>query len=128
MKQLRRIRCVEDDSDIRNILDWSLSKLGGYEVCLCNSGDSALSKVKSFLPDLLLLDVMMPGLTGPQTLLAMREQNLLVDTAVLFLTAKSMRDELDSLLKLNVHGIIIKPFDPVKLPVQIHTYWVNDDE
>jgi DNA-binding response OmpR family regulator len=128
MRQLRKIMCVEDDTDIRSILDWSLSKLGGYEVCLCDSGEAAMSQVKSFVPDMLLLDVMMPGLSGPQTLLAMRDQNLLTDTAVLFLTAKSMRDELDSLMKLNVNGIIIKPFDPMKLPVQIRAYWATDDD
>jgi DNA-binding response OmpR family regulator len=119
--------CVEDDADIRNILGWSLRHLGGYEVCLCESGEAALSQVKTFLPDMLLLDVMMPGLSGTQTLLAMREQNLMTDTLVFFLTAKSMRDELDSLMKFNVNGVIVKPFDPVKLPDQIRAYWSAHD-
>jgi CheY-like chemotaxis protein len=127
MTKLAKIMCVEDDVDIRNILGWSLRNLGGYEVCLCESGETAISQVKTFLPDMLLLDVMMPGLSGPQTLLAMREQNLLTDTLVFFLTAKSMRDELDSLMKFNVNGVIVKPFDPVKLPDEIRAYWITHD-
>jgi two-component system, OmpR family, response regulator len=123
MTQLRKIMCVEDDPDIRNILGWSLHNIGGYEVCLCDSGESALFHVKTFLPDMLLLDVMMPGLSGPQTLLALRDQGFLSGTTVLFLTAKSMQYELESLMELDVSGVIVKPFDPILLPNQISAYW-----
>jgi CheY-like chemotaxis protein len=94
MRELRRVMCVEDDPDIRMILEFSLTALGAYQVCLCSSGQSALAHAPVFKPDLLLLDVMTPGLTGPQTLAALRTQPDMKRVPVVFLTAKAMSDVL----------------------------------
>ena len=74
MSELRRVMCVEDDPDIRMIIEFSLATLGGYQVCLCPDGRAALTQAPNFKPDLVLLDVMMPGLSGPETLAALRKQ------------------------------------------------------
>jgi CheY-like chemotaxis protein len=123
MNELRRVMCVEDDPDIRMILNFSLSQVGGYEVCCCNDGHSALARVVSFQPDLVLLDVMMPGLTGPETLEALRSLPSMQGVPVVFMTAKALPEELEVLLSHGATGIIVKPFDPMTLPTNIRLYW-----
>lgn len=118
-----RVMCVEDDPDIRMILDFSLQRLGGYELCLCASGHEALARVADFAPEFVLLDVMMPGLSGPQTLAQLRELPAMRGVPVVFLTAKAMLDEVEALLEHGATGIIVKPFDPVTLPNDIRIYW-----
>jgi len=123
MSELRRVMCVEDDPDIRMIIELSLSNLGGYEVCLCASGSAALAQAPLFRPELVLLDVMMPGMSGPQTLAALRHLPVMHGVPVVFLTAKAMPDEVEDLLKYGATGVIVKPFDPVTLPQDIRIYW-----
>lgn len=123
MSELRRVMCVEDDPDIRMILEFSLVTVGGYEVCMCASGQSALLQAPGFKPDLVLLDVMMPGLSGPQTLAVLRGQTGMKGVPVVFLTAKAMPDEVEELLQYGASGVIVKPFDPVTLPQDIRIYW-----
>ena len=123
MSELRRVMCVEDDPDIRMILDFSLATVGGYQVCLCPGGQSALAQAPGFKPDLVLLDVMMPDLSGPETLAALREQPGMRGVPVVFMTAKAMPDEVEALLQYGATGVIVKPFDPVTLPQDIRIYW-----
>ena len=119
MEEFKRVMCVEDDPDIRMILEFSLQQLGGYELLLCPGGHEALAKVDAFAPQLVLLDVMMPQLSGPQTLEQLRKKDIMRGIPVVFLTAKAMRDEVESLLEYGATGIIVKPFDPVSLPKDI---------
>jgi CheY-like chemotaxis protein len=123
MTQLQRVMCVEDDPDIRMILEFSLATVGGYEVFMCAGGQLAIDQAPSFKPDLVLLDVMMPGLTGPQTLAALRAQPGMAGVPVVFVTAKAMPDEVEELLQYGATGVIVKPFDPVRLPQDIRIYW-----
>lgn len=123
MNQLRRVMCVEDDADIRMILDFSLASVGGYEVQCCASGREALQKAPDFHPELVLLDVMMPDLTGPETLQALRRLPCMTGVPVVFLTAKAMPDELEELLQHGATGLIVKPFDPMSLPQDLLPYW-----
>lgn len=123
MNELRRVMCVEDDPDIRMIIEFSLVSLGGYEVYLCSDGRSALAHAPSFLPDLVLLDVMMPDLSGPETLAALRLQPKMKGVPVVFVTAKVMPNEVEALLQYGATGVIVKPFDPVTLPKDIRIYW-----
>jgi CheY-like chemotaxis protein len=123
MSELRRVMCVEDDPDIRMIIEFSLATLGGYQVCLCPDGRTALAQVPNFKPDLVLLDVMMPGISGPETLAALRGQVEMAGVPVVFMTAKAMPDEVEELLQYGATGVIVKPFDPVTLPQDIRIYW-----
>lgn len=123
MDELQRVMCVEDDPDIRTILEFSLGRLGGYTLCMCSSGSEALNNAAVFAPHLVLLDVMMPGMTGPETLQQLRSLEIMRGVPIVFLTAKAMRDELEELLQHGATGIIVKPFDPVSLPKDIHLYW-----
>jgi CheY-like chemotaxis protein len=74
-------------------------------------------------PDLVLMDVMMPGLDGPSTLKRMRGHALLADIPVIFLTAKVLPAEVARLLHLGALGVIGKPFDPLKLCDDVFSLW-----
>jgi len=123
MSELRRVLCVEDDADIRLIIEFSLATVGGYEVLACAGGRSALSQLEAFRPDLVLLDVMMPDLSGPQTLAALRELPAMQGVPVVFMTAKALPDELVDLLQHGATGVIVKPFDPMTLAQDIRPFW-----
>jgi CheY-like chemotaxis protein len=123
MTDLKRVMCVEDDPDIRMILEFSLVNVGGLEVCCCAGGRDALAQAPNFRPDLVLLDVMMPDLSGPETLTALRELPEMQGVPVVFMTAKAMPDEVEQLLQHGATGLIVKPFDPMTLARDIRPYW-----
>lgn len=123
MSELRRVLCVEDDPDIRLILEFSLATVGGLEVRCCAGGRAALAEAPAFRPDLVLLDVMMPGLSGPETLAALRELPVTRGVPVVFMTAKAMPDEVEQLLQYGATGLIVKPFDPMTLASDIRPFW-----
>ena len=123
MSGLQRVLCVEDDADIRMLVEFSLTRLGGYQVMACADGRSAIAAAQAFAPNLVLLDVMMPGMSGPETLAALRSLEALQHVPVIFLTAKAMLEEVEALLVHGATGVIVKPFDPVRLPEQVRMFW-----
>ena len=110
---------VEDDADIREIAEMSLSLSGEFEVTQCVSGEDALARVKDYTPDVILLDMMMPGLTGRQTLDEMRKMPHLENVPAIFMTARAQVAELDELRQSDAAAVISKPFDPMTLADQI---------
>jgi CheY-like chemotaxis protein len=97
--------------------------VGGFEVMCCPGGRAALQAAPEFLPQLVLLDVMMPDLSGPETLIALRALPCMQGVPVVFMTAKAMPDELEQLMEHGATGLIVKPFDPMTLPKDILPYW-----
>lgn len=120
-----KILYVEDEPDIQIIAKMSLEMLGGFEVCVCSSGAEALAKALGFLPDLILLDVMMPGMDGIETLRQLRLIPELVHIPVVFMTAKVNSQEVIKYYSYGAKAVIAKPFEPLKLPAQIQA--VLDD-
>jgi CheY-like chemotaxis protein len=120
---LRKVLFAEDDDDIRALIQFSLQDVGGLEVMACASGAQALEAVASYRPDLVLLDVMMPGLSGPETLESLRRLPVMQGVPVVFLTAKAMRNEIEGLLSLGATGLIVKPFDPMTLAQDLLPFW-----
>ncbi|HAL38061.1 MAG TPA: hypothetical protein DCP03_08045, partial [Polaromonas sp.] len=84
---LNRILYVEDEPDIRAVAQMALEAVGGFVVIACASGQEALSAAPQAQADLLLLDVMMPGMDGPNTLKALRALPATAQTPVIFMTA-----------------------------------------
>ncbi len=125
MAELQKIMYVEDEPDIQAIAELSLQVVGGFDVTLCGSGTEALDKAPDIVPDLILLDVMMPGIDGPTTLSKLREIDALKDTPVVFLTAKAMNTEVEELQALGAVAVIAKPFDPMTLPDKIREIWAE---
>lgn len=120
---LEKIMLVEDDGDIRTVAAMSLEMVGGLNVLACESGEAALDAIATFGPQLVLLDVMMPGMNGPEVLARMRASPQGAHVPVAFMTAKVQPEEIRALLALGVIDVIAKPFDPMTLPDQVKALW-----
>ncbi len=110
---------VEDDQDISIIARMALEEVGGFSVTVCASGEEALAAAPGLAPDLILLDVMMPGMDGPTTLAALRQVEGYGAIPVIFMTAKVMHSEMEEYKALGALGVIPKPFDPMTLADRI---------
>ena len=116
---IHKVLLVDDEDDIRTIGQVSLSRVGGWQTVLASSGADALLKAAAERPDLILLDVMMPGMDGPTTLARLRAQEATAATPVIFMTAKIQKQEVARYLELGAVGVIGKPFNPLTLPADI---------
>lgn len=123
MNELQRILYVEDEPDIRTIAQVALESVGGFMVRICASGEEALRELDAFAPDLILLDVMMPGMDGPTTLKLLQEKPGFEQTPVVFMTAKVQPAEIAQFKSLGALDVIPKPFDPMTLAEQIRQIW-----
>ena len=122
---LERILYAEDEPDIRAVATMALEILGGYEVMICNNGQEALRRVGGFQPNLILLDVMMPGLDGPATLQQLRANPFTAKIPVIFLTAKVQPSEVKQYQAMGALDVITKPFDPMMLSIQVQRLWAD---
>ena len=120
---LKKILYVEDEADIRTVAEVALESVGGLEVLMCPSGAEAIEKGAAFGPDLILLDVMMPGMDGPDTLEALAKIPGLENTPAIFLTAKALPAEIKRYRELGALDVIAKPFDPMTLADQVREIW-----
>ncbi len=123
MAELKRILHVEDDRSIQAVARLALETLGGFEVLSCLSGQDALDQVQGFNPDFILLDVMMPGMDGPETLSKLRELVDIEQIPVAFMTAKVQPQEIEQYRQLGAREVIVKPFDPMTLAAQVRDIW-----
>ncbi len=123
MSPLTKILYVDDEPDIRAIARLALEDVGGFTIETCKSGREALLRAPAFGPDLFLLDVMMPGMDGPETLRALRALPAFESTPVIFMTAKAMAPEIQKYKDLGALDVIPKPFDPMTLSDQIKAIW-----
>lgn len=123
MTQFERILHIEDDLSIQEIARVALEVLGGYRVLTCSSGAAGLAAVASFQPELILLDVMMPEMDGPETLRQLQQMPALADCPVVFMTAKIQPAEIDEYKRLGAADVIVKPFDPMALSDQLQRIW-----
>ncbi|SEP69430.1 Response regulator receiver domain-containing protein [Azotobacter beijerinckii] len=120
MNDLKKILHIEDDGLIQAIVKASLKAIGGLEVLCVSSGKEALEIVGDYSPDLILLDVVMPGMDGPETLKKLKEKIDMEHTPVIFMTAKVTPEEIEHYRTLGASGVIIKPFDPMTLHEEIN--------
>ena len=110
---------VDDDDDIREITMLALETVGGMQVVQASSGAEALARVQSFRPDVLLLDVMMPEMSGEELLVQLRANPDLSSTPCIFMTARVQANEISGLKDQGAVDVIQKPFDPMTLSDQI---------
>ena len=114
---------VEDEADIQTIAKLALESVGGFTVEICSSGLEAIQTAPTVAPDLILLDVMMPGMDGLETFKALREIPELADTPVIFMTAKVQPHEVAQYKETGVLDVVAKPFDPMTLSDTITSIW-----
>ena len=106
---------AEDDPDISALVALALGRVGGLEVTICGNGRAVLDLVPQHVPDLFLLDVMMPEMDGLETLawLALEPRTALIP--VIFMTARVRPCDLEAYYAKGAAGVIAKPFDPMTL-------------
>jgi two-component system OmpR family response regulator len=121
--RLRTVLYVDDEPDIREIVQLALGLSDELAVHICESGEQALAIIPQVKPDLVMLDVMMPGMDGPTTMRKMRAAPELADIPVIFMTAKAMPQEIMRFHDLGALGVIPKPFDPMRLTQQVFAMW-----
>jgi CheY-like chemotaxis protein len=114
-----RILHVDDEPDIRELVDMSLSLNPDFQVRACSSGPEAIKTAAEWLPDLILLDVMMPGMDGPATLTKLRQNRETSQIPVVFMTARAQAREIEQFIALGAQAVVSKPFDPMTLASEI---------
>ena len=120
---LKRILLLDDDPHILTIAKMALEKVGGFVVQTCSSSQEAVEQAPAFSPDMILLDVMMPGMDGFETLKALHALPETANTIVVFLTALVPPHAQARLKEMPDVETIAKPFDPMTLSETIVKIW-----
>ncbi len=115
----RRILIIDDEDDIRLVAGMSLETVAGWDVLLASSGKQGIERAATEHPDAILLDVMMPEMDGPTTLLKLKASGTTSQIPVLLLTAKVQGSDQVRFAEMGVAAILFKPFDPLTLARQI---------
>jgi two-component system phosphate regulon response regulator PhoB len=119
MDELAEILIVEDDATIRTILEMALLGAGFRRVRTAARGDEGLAEAKRLKPDLVLLDVMLPGLDGFSVCSRLRELPALAATRIILLTARTQTDDIVRGLSCGADDYVTKPFDRAVLLARI---------
>lgn len=112
---------VDDDADIATVVELCLELDSDFKVDSVRSGKEALHIAELWKPNVILLDYMMPEMDGPTTFRHLRKNETTADIPVIFVTAKSMQEDIDMLLGMGATGVVSKPFDPTTLAKDVKT-------
>ena len=123
MGGLNKVLYVEDDVYIRTTVGLVLEVIGRFDVRACGNGHDALLAARSFQPDLILLDMLMPELDGLETLRQLREQCGLHAVPVVFMTAQTSAAECERYADAGSIGVIPKPVVPLRLVSDLRGLW-----
>ena len=118
-----RILYAEDDQAIQAIAQVALGQVGGFDLRLCDTGQELLDTFADFAPDLVLLDFMMPGMDGLQTMRQLQRRADAHDIPIIFITARGQATNVNELMQAGALGVIQKPFDPMTLATRIRDMW-----
>jgi CheY-like chemotaxis protein len=121
-----RILVVDDTpANLQTIA--AILKEKGYRISVATNGRQALEVVEKVEPDLILLDVMMPGMDGPATLVRLRTDPATAHVPVVFVTARVQPREVLDYKNMGALDVVAKPFDPMTLPDQLRGIWEKYD-
>jgi len=109
-----RVVIADDDADIRDLVEFKL-RGAGFDVIAFADGEAALEAVLADVPDLVLLDVMMPKMTGTEVCAALRRNQATADVPVILLTARSQEVDVERGFDVGADDYMIKPFSPREL-------------
>lgn len=125
MPRLGRVLCVDDEEDILEIIKLCLEELPEVAVACCSRPREAVGRAREMRPDIVLLDVMMPGMSGLDVLKTMRQDADLADVPVALMSGRSWSSELADHRALGAVGILPKPFDPRSLAGDVVRLWMS---
>ena len=114
-----KVLMVDDEEDIRKVGRLSLESVGQFTTAVAASAEEGLGVAESFQPDVILMDMMMPGMDGLEALAIILSNDRLRHIPVVIMTAKVQRAEIALYLQRGAIGVIQKPFDPLTLPDQL---------
>ena len=115
---MAKILIAEDERDIRDLITFTLG-FAGYEVVAAANGEEAVTMARQEVPDLILMDVRMPRMTGYEACAAMKTDDRLKDIPVIFLSAKGQDSEIQAGLQAGAQEYLLKPFAPDQLTARI---------
>ena len=115
---MTKILIAEDEPDIRELVAFTL-RFAGYEVVAANNGEEAVQTASRELPDLILMDVRMPRMTGYDACRVMKANPDLADVPVVFLSAKGQETEIQTGLDSGAEEYLLKPFAPNQLTERV---------
>jgi CheY-like chemotaxis protein len=121
MAKISKILIAEDDGDIRELVKFSLRSLGGFEVVQATNGVEAVECARAEIPDLILMDVRMPKMTGYEACKELKEFDATKDIPVVFLSAKGQESEIQQGLAAGAEEYILKPFAVEELVNQVRS-------
>ena len=111
---MARILIAEDEPDIRELVAFTL-RFAGHEVTTTANGEEALQQASQLIPDIIIMDVRMPKMTGYDACRAMKADVMLKDIPVMFLSAKGQDSEIQAGLDVGAEEYLLKPFAPTQL-------------
>jgi DNA-binding response OmpR family regulator len=115
---MARIVIADDDADIRELVVFKL-RHGGHEVVPVGDGAAAVEACRNEKPDLVILDVMMPGMSGLEAARALREDGDLAGLPIIILTARAQESDIDQGFQAGADDYIVKPFSPRELAARV---------
>ena len=115
---MARILIAEDEPDIRELVAFTL-RFAGHEVTTTANGEEALHQATQIMPDIIIMDVRMPKMTGYDACRAMKADNTLKDIPVVFLSAKGQDSEIQTGLDAGAEEYLLKPFAPTQLAERV---------
>ena len=125
MTELTKILHIEDEPEILQITGMALELVGGFTIQQADRGEKALEMLEDFSPQLILSDVQMPGLTGPETVARIRQTPGWENVPAVFLTARLMDGGAGLLVHPKDLGVVAKPFDPTTLADELRAIWAE---
>lgn len=115
---MAKILIAEDEPDIRELVAFTL-RFGGYEVVAASNGEEAVELARKEFPDLILMDVRMPRMTGYEACKVLKSDTNLKDTPVVFLSAKGQESEIQTGIESGAEEYLLKPFAPDQLTERV---------
>jgi CheY-like chemotaxis protein len=116
---MAKILIAEDERDIRELIDFTLTTIAGHQIFKATNGVEAVEMAPQVMPDLIMMDVRMPRMTGYEACREMKKIDAIKDIPVVFLSAKGQEAEIDTGLDAGAYDYILKPFSPMDLAQRV---------
>jgi len=116
---MAKILIAEDERDIRELIEFTLTAYAGHQVFKAANGAEAVELASQVMPDLIMMDVRMPKMTGYEACKALKQIDAVKDIPVVFLSAKGQESEIDTGMDAGAYDYILKPFAPDQLASRV---------